>query len=77
MAIPLLLFLDLQPIQALAMAQIKQFYLVRVDEPGGPMVVRSRQEPSAVFERQSASGLPSWSGKPSIFNWSGKYKLSV
>ena len=68
-SIPLLLLLGLQSIQALAVAQIKQFYLVRVDEPGGPMVVRSRQEPRAVFERQSASGLPSWSAKPSFFNW--------
>ena len=57
MAIPLLLFLNVQPIQALAMAQIKQFFLVRLDEPDGPMVVRPQQEPSAVFERQSVSGL--------------------
>ena len=77
MAVPLLLFPDLQPIQALAISQVKEFYLVRVDEPGGPMVVRSRQEPRAVFERQSASALPNWSTRPSASIWDRKHQLVV
>ena len=74
MAIPILLLLDLQQLQAMALAQSSKLNLVRLVKP---MVVCPRQEPRAMLECQTASGLPIWSARPSIFIRRSGYQFDV